>query len=249
VFRFAAMTLNLWAHDRWPERQDAVTGLLTRRGPDVLALQEVRPDTLATVRAALPEDDAVEDDHPGWRREGNLLWDRRLFACEEHGAEPLSNLSDYDHLRRVFWVRLRPLAVGAVPVVVASAHYSYPDSPGEAAGRFNPRIAQAQETVAALDRVAGDGPCLFMGDLNDYRHPLRILVEGGFQHAAGALGVTLKPTHPAFPTAWDTPHVIDWQLHRGPVRPLATEVVDFFAGDFAPSDHKPLVTVYALDAT
>lgn len=36
-------------------------------------------------------------------------------------------------------------------------------------------------------------------------------------------------------------------VHRGPVRPLATEEVDFFAGDMAPSDHKPVVTTYAFD--
>lgn len=40
---------------------------------------------------------------------------------------------------------------------------------------------------------------------------------------------------------------VDFQFHRGPVRPLATEVVDFFAGDIAPSDHKLVVTTYAFD--
>lgn len=242
--RFSAMTFNLWAHDRWPERHDAVVGLLRGRRPDVLALQEVRSDTLELVTGTLPEHDRIHDDFPGWEQESNVLWDRRLFAWEAHGAEPIGQLEE---LRRLFWVRLRPVAGQSPDLVVACAHYSYPDNPEESAGRVNVRVGQAHETVRALDRVAGDAPCLLMGDLNDYRHPLRILVEGGFQHAPGALGVTLKPTHPAFPTAWDTPQVIDWQLHRGALRPMCTEVVDYFVGDLAPSDHKPLVTVYALD--
>ncbi len=238
------MTFNLWGHDRWPERRDAVVGLLTRRRPDVLALQEVRPDTLELTIDTLPHHDRVTDEFAGWEQESNLLWDRRLFTHESHGAEPIGQLEE---LRRLFWVRLRPVAGDAAPVVLASVHYSYPDYPDERAGKANPRIEQARRTVAAVDEVAGGDPCVLMGDLNDYRHPLRILVEGGFEHAPGALGVTLKPTHPAFPTAWDTPQVIDWQLHRGGLRPLCTEVVDFFSGDLAPSDHKPLVTVYALD--
>ena len=42
--------------------------------------------------------------------------------------------------------------------------------------------------------------------------------------------------------------MIDFQFHRGPVRPLTTEVVDFFADGMAPSDHRPVVTTYQLDA-
>lgn len=234
----------MWGHDRWPDRHDAVVGLLRSRRPDILALQEVRRDTLQLVTDTLQEHERVHSDFAGWEQEGNISWNRLLFAYEAHGAEPVGQ---FEELRRLFWVRLRPVGLQTSPLVVGCVHYSYPDYPDESLGRANPRVDQAKQTVDALDRVAGGGPCLLMGDLNDYRHPLRILVEGGFQHAAGALAVTLKPTHPAFPTAWDTPQVIDWQLHRGPLRPLCTEVVDHFTGDLAPSDHKPLVTVYALD--
>jgi len=51
------------------------------------------------------------------------------------------------------------------------------------------------------------------------------------------------PTWPEVTAPW----VIDFQFHRGPVRALTTEVVDFFAGGLAPSDHKPVVTTYGLD--
>jgi endonuclease/exonuclease/phosphatase family metal-dependent hydrolase len=240
--RFSVMTFNLWGHDRWPERKEAVTGLLEVRRPDVLVLQEVRPDTIELAEATVPHRRRVDDDFAGWREESNILWDERLFTHLEHGAEPIGHLEEH---RRLFWVRLRP-PDGSPPVVVADVHLSYPDHPEEWAGRGNPRVEQARRTVAALDEIADDGPCLLMGDMNDYRHPLRIFVEGGFEHSRGALGLPPVPTHPAYPTARDTPQVIDWQLHRGPIRPIATEVIEYFHGDIAPSDHRPLLTVYSL---
>jgi endonuclease/exonuclease/phosphatase family metal-dependent hydrolase len=242
--RFSVMTLNLWGHDRWPERREAVVGLLRVRRPDVLALQEVRPDTIELVADTLPHHQHVVDGFVGWEREGNLFWDARRFELEGYGAEPIGQLEED---RRLFWVRLRPREEGAEPVVVANVHYSYPDHPDEWAGRRNPRLGQAERSVAVLQGLAGRGPCLIMGDMNDYRHPLRILVEGGFEHSRAALALPPVPTHPAFPTARDTPQVIDWQLHRGPIRPIATEVIEYFHGDLAPSDHRPLLTVYATD--
>lgn len=240
--RCSVMTFNLWGHDRWPERKDAVVGLLEVRRPDVLALQEVRPDTIELVAATLPHHDRIEDDLVGWHQESNIFWDGRMFSHLEHGAEPIGQIEED---RRLFWARLRP-SDGSPDVVVADVHLSYPDNPEEWEGRRNPRVEQAQRTVAALDAIAGDEPCLLMGDMNDYRHPLRIFVEGGFEHSRGALELPLVPTHPAYPTARDTTQVIDWQLHRGPIRPLATEVIEYFHGDIAPSDHRPLLTVYSL---
>jgi endonuclease/exonuclease/phosphatase (EEP) superfamily protein YafD len=39
---------------------------------------------------------------------------------------------------------------------------------------------------------------------------------------------------------------IDWMFHRGPIWPMLAEVVDFFEGDIAPSDHKPIIATYRL---
>lgn len=54
------------------------------------------------------------------------------------------------------------------------------------------------------------------------------------------------PTHPAPPTATGIPQVLDRMFHRGPIRAMNSHVGDFFDGEIAPSDHKPVVTTYAL---
>jgi hypothetical protein len=42
------------------------------------------------------------------------------------------------------------------------------------------------------------------------------------------------------------PSTIDWQFHRGSLRPLMTEVIDRPWRGVAPSDHRPLHTLHAL---
>ena len=91
-----------------------------------------------------------------------------------------------------------------------------------------------------------DEPVLFMGDLNDYVHPIRILREDGFVDSFSGLGRTSPITIPAMPTAKGTPQTIDWIFHKGALRPMTSEVVDFFAGDIAPSDHKPVLATYSI---
>ena len=35
-------------------------------------------------------------------------------------------------------------------------------------------------------------------------------------------------------------------MHRGPIRPTLTSVVDFFIDEIPPSDHKPILTTYTV---
>ena len=109
------------------------------------------------------------------------------------------------------------------------------------------RYKQAQETVRVLAEITNrDEPIQFMGDLNDYVHPIRILREAGFVDSFSGLGRTSPITIPAIPTAKGTPQTIDWIFHKGALRPMTSEVVDFFAGDIAPSDHKPVLATYSI---
>ncbi len=39
---------------------------------------------------------------------------------------------------------------------------------------------------------------------------------------------------------------MDWLMHRGAIRPLNAEVIDFYADDLAPSDHKPVLATYTF---
>ena len=139
------------------------------------------------------------------------------------------------------------LRSGDRTTLVSTAHYTWIGNKVEADGGPSPRFEQARRTVEALDGIAGNAEAtLFMGDLNDFAHPIRILREGGLMDSFKALGRFTQPTHPAMPTASGTPQSIDYIMSRGAIRPMTTEVVDFYIGDIAPSDHKPVLATYCL---
>ncbi len=250
--QFVVMTYNLWAYDRWPERADSLRSFLKSNTPDILGVQELRPETQKLLDDVLIEHQRVDDAFPGWTHEGNIYWHSAMFELVGFGSEEIGILEE---LRRLFWVRLRCVLAPERTILVATAHYTQPGAPAEYEGGINPRHEQANRTVDALARlVQDDEPVLFMGDLNDFFHPLRILREAGLRDCFAGLQQTPKPTHPAMPTArsnyplmpWDTPKVYDWLMHRGPIKPKTCAVVDYFYGDLAPSDHKPVVATYAL---
>jgi len=242
--RFVVCTYNIWAGRRWPEREDALRRFLNLHEPDILCVQELRPETHAVIDAVLENHQHVDDAFEGWQRESNVYWNRDLFDLEEFGAE---DIGMFEKARRLFWTRLRPKD-GGETLFISTAHYTWAGNAQEKDGGVSPRYAQAQKTIEALNALVPEGGALiFMGDLNDDRHPLRILRQGGLTDSFAALGRIPPPTIPAIPTAKGTPQVIDWMLHRGPIRPMTTEVVDFYVDDIAPSDHKPVITTYRVE--
>lgn len=243
-FRFVAATLNLWATHRWPEREDALRAWVRAFGPDILCVQELRRETARCLDEELPGHRRIDDAFEGWHREGNIYWSDDLFEYVAHGCEDIGML---EPLRRLFWVRLRARWVGRT-VLVSNAHYTFKGNRREVEEGLSPRIEQAQRTIRTLRSVAGKGEAvLFMGDLNDAVNPIRYLRKNGLTDSFTALGMPHIPTYPAIPTSGAlTPQVYDWQLHCGPIRPLHTSVSDFFLGDMAPSDHKPVITTYEL---
>ena len=252
-FSFVSMTYNIWGDWRLKERMPALRELLETRPPDVLATQELRPESRAVIDEALPGHHRVQDDFPGWSHESNLWWRPDLFEAQDHGAEDVGIRADYASL---FWVRLQPRSDEPVdPMVFSTAHLTWPGHPQEREDDVNPRVSQARQVIAALDELAGDGAAIFTVDINDYARPLWVLFDAGFQESFGALGQASPITHPVVPLALpgDRPHgvaavakAIDWQFHRGPVQARSSEVVDFFHHGVAPSDHKPVVTTFTL---
>jgi endonuclease/exonuclease/phosphatase (EEP) superfamily protein YafD len=239
--RFTVCTYNVWADGRREERVEPLREFLRRHTPDILCLQELRAWSRELIAEALPTHDSVSDEFDGWTVEGNIFWNRDLFELAEHGAEDIGMI---EPLRRLFWARLRS---GDRTALVSTAHYTWIGNRVEAEGGPSPRFEQARRTVESLDHLAADDePTLFMGDLNDFAHPVRILREGGLMDSFGALGRFTAPTHPAMPTASGVPQSIDYIMSRGAIRPMTSEVVDFFVGDIAPSDHKPVLATYCL---
>lgn len=240
-WRFVATTYNLWATDRWPERSEPLRGYARLTRPDVLCVQELRPQTRDLLDAELIGHARVDDPFDGWCTEGNIYWSTALFELVEYGAEDIGTL---EPLRRLFWARLRLTGTDDT-VLVATAHYTYQGNERERTEGFSPRLEQARRTVAELERLApGDEPVLFMGDLNDTVNAIRTLRAAGFVDSFTACGAPLQPTHPARPTADGNPQVLDWQFHRGRIRAMNSHVGDYFGGDMAPSDHKPVVATY-----
>jgi len=246
---FTAMSLNLWNTQRWPTREAALRMLLRRR-PDVLCVQELRPPLASLIDSELGEHRRVVGVERGWTHEGNIWWDTGTFSLLGSGASPFGAV---ERDRRVFWVRLEHRAE-AHQIVIATVHLTWLGGSDELETGHNPRLAQTREVIRVLEDIAGTGPCLLMGDLNDAVVPTRVLRAAGFTDAWGALGVTAPATFPAFPLSGEgtrrPPHLpastIDWQFHRGAVRPLMTEVVDQPWRGVAPSDHRPLHTLYTF---
>lgn len=243
------MTHNIWAENRWPQREPALRGLLRTRRPDIYAVQELRPSTRTVIDAELPDHRRVEDDGRGWSHESSIWWNAGLLTEVEHGAVDIGIGVDEIHRdRRLFWVRLADR--DGATFVVSTAHFCFPGTKREIEEHVNPRIAQSEAAAAAIDELAGpDEPVFFMGDLNESWHVTRILHAAGLHDSYSALGVVPGPTWPTVPT-WPqptTPWVIDFQFHYGNIRALTTEIVDSFHGDIAPSDHKPVLTTYGFD--
>lgn len=253
---FTAMTYNLWGGWRFDERRGPLTELLTRRAPDLLATQELHPDSRAAVDAALADHDRVRDEFEGWATRSNLWWRRELFTELAHGATDVGIWSEH---ARLFWVRLACPAANT-ELVFATAHLTWPGHPREIADDRSPRVDQSRAIVAELarlagpNRLAGQPAVLFCADTNDYARPLWTFYDGGYREPYGQLGMVAPATHPVSPLPLDKPRqwpdtyaaakTIDWQFFRGPLRAAGAEVVEYFSGGVAPSDHKPVQCTY-----
>lgn len=253
-FTFVAMTYNLWGDTHLEQRVPAIRDLFGTRPPDLLAVQELRPRSREVLDDVLRGHARVHDDFPGWATQSNLWWRREVFDLVEFGAHDVGILAEH---ARLFWVRLRPRS-GGTPLVFSTAHLTWPGHPQEREDRRNQRVGQAERVVAALNEIAGDGPCLFTVDINDIGPPLWVLGNAGFIDSFTALGRTSPITHPVSPLPFTTTRgtrlsplespskAIDWIFSRGPIVTRASEVVEFFSSGSAPSDHKPVVATFTL---
>ncbi len=240
--RFGVCTYNIWSTTRWPERRDALSSFARVVCPDVLCLQEVQPESLATLDESLPNHVRVHDEFGGWSNEGNIYWRNDLFECVGYGVADIGMM---EPLRRLFWVLLRLRDGPGREVRVATAHFTWHGHTYALETERNVRIPQARAVVAEMDNLDRGGEAqLFMGDLNDSTEPISVLREGGFTDCFRAVGQESDFTHPAAPTARGVPQTIDWIMSRGAVRPILGHVVDYFHEDLAPSDHKPVMAVF-----
>ncbi|MBL8995319.1 MAG: endonuclease/exonuclease/phosphatase family protein [Spirochaetia bacterium] len=240
---FTVCSYNIWSTFRWPERREALRAFARIHRPDILCLQELQSDSRLVLDETLAETHArVNDSFEGWAREGNIYWNKDLFEAKEFGVVDIGMI---ETLRRLFWVRLALRDGSGRSLLVSTAHYTWPGHPDLVASGKNARIPQAHATLEALARLRkSDEPQLFMGDLNDSELIVRILREGGLVDCFEALGRSSRATWPAMPTEKGAPTTLDWMFHVGSLKVRSAEVVDFFIGELAPSDHKPVLASY-----
>lgn len=243
--QFTVCTYNIWTWTRWPERREALASFLDRHRPDVLCVQELQEESRALVDEVLgATHDRVEDPFAGWTVEGNIWWNRSVFRSLAHGAE---DVGIHEQHRRLFWTRLGALDGSDRTLLVSTAHWTWHGHAVALETERNVRLPQARATVDTLDRLAVEGEAqLFMGDLNDSTEPIFVLRRGGLTDTFTALGRQPDATHPARPTAHGADQTLDWIFSRGPVTVRTSEIVDFWHGDLAPSDHKPVLATFAL---
>jgi endonuclease/exonuclease/phosphatase family metal-dependent hydrolase len=240
---FTVCTYNLWATYRWPDRKVALQKFAEYHSPDILCVQEARPENLAVLDEALRATHRrIDDPFEGWTHEGNIYWNTTLFDLVNYGAEQIGILEEH---RRLFWARLRIKESDHPAILVSTAHYTWSGHAQAVATEKTYRIPQARATLETLDRLRDRvEPILFMGDLNDNEVPIEILYQGGLLDCFSALGRAPHWTWPVLPTSLGAPTTLDWIMHRGALRARSAEVIDFFDSDIAPSDHKPVLATY-----
>jgi hypothetical protein len=247
--RFSIVSCNLWHTERWDARAPALKRFLDLFQPDLLGVQELTPASSEFLKNALKNHDCVLDPFPGWSREGNIYWNRNLFAAVEHGAEEVGHLEPE---RRLFWVRLR-MAAADKRIFASTAHLTAPTEKPEAETGASPRVGQLNRIVEALGRLIEPGePAFFVGDMNDVRHPQRILKPAGFVTCFAALGLQSPPTFKCYPTAGVEPgasaitEAIDLIAANSASRAVSACVPNFYFKDSAVSDHWPVQAVYEV---
>lgn len=246
-FRFVATTYNLWGVQRWDERAAALRSYFHLTVPDVLCLQEFSEPARELLDAALPRHRRIDDPFEGWVERSNIYWNSELFTMTSYGAEDVGLRPGP---RRLFWVRLQPRGSDRT-LLVATLHLTYQGHERERLTGQSPRIEEARQTLAALEELRhSDEPTVVMGDLNESVNVIRMFQAAGYRESFQSCGAPLQPTHPARPTggtSFPVPRVIDWQFAIGPIQAMNSHVGEFYDGDFAPSDHKPVVATYGMD--
>ena len=235
--KLTACTLNLWKTKRWPDREQALAELLRRHRPDLLGVQELRPEHVPVIERALPHHDHVSE----WTTHGSIFWDRRKLGCDRHGEVDVG-LHEGGSL---YWVKL---AAEAHRLMVATVHLDWPGIEQERATGRNVRIEQIGRTGEALEELRDpDESVLLLADLNDSTHAIWILEDRfGYADVYGALGRKPRPTYPATDAEPGTPQVVDWIFSRGELSPTMVDTIDLLVDRIAPSDHRAVMACFTL---
>lgn len=248
--RLNIISCNIWNTERLALREPALRRFLTLFDPDILCLQELRPQSRDLIDEILPNHSRVHERFAGWNRESNIYWRDSMLTEIGHGAEDVQ-IMEAGH-RRLFWARLQLKHVER-SILVATAHLTHQRHPEESRTGLSPRVGETRRIIASLKSLnRKHEPLFFMGDLNDPVHPPTLLHDAGYVSCFAALGIQPDPTFKCYPTADVAPgkavmsQTIDWLGANRESRPLSASIPHFFFKDAAPSDHWPVQAIYEI---
>ncbi len=234
--RFTVMTQNLWNTIRWDERKDCVRSFLRLYTPDIICLQEVRPELLAWIDETLPSYQRVRDDFVGWTNEGSIYYNPKLFSEIEHGQVFL-DMPEPD--RRLFWVRLR--TTDGRTLFVSTVHLTWQGNADEVATGTTHRHHESLTMAdSLLHLVKADEGAVLCGDFNDPIHPVEVVRHvTGMQEVFQILGQVAPVTFPCSPPSQEINLVesIDKMMINDRLRVLMATSPQYRLGYAACSDH------------
>jgi endonuclease/exonuclease/phosphatase family metal-dependent hydrolase len=236
----------------WKDRLPAVAALIRYHGFDIMGTQEALNVQLEDLSAALPgfarhgigrDDGRQAGEHSAifYRTDRFELLDKGDFWLSPTPGKPGPGW-DATLNRLCSWVRLRDRQTG-MSFHVFNAHY---DHRGVQA-----RIESSRLVLRKVREVAGDGPAVFMGDLNGGRQ------SEWYRELAGS-GI-LKDSHALSPTAYEPNGSFNGFRHDAVQADVIDHIfvtrhftadrwavlTDTYRGRF-PSDHFPVTAVLAL---
>lgn len=237
-------TLNLWNTEKWEQRSACVTDFVQRYASDIYCFQEVRPESIVVLDAALDDYHRIEGPEAGWREESTIYLKKALFTIEEYG---LHSLNMPEQNRGVFWVKTR--LISGDPLLIATIHLTHQLNSDELLSGLPHRHKQAQATASFLNSFVQNMATILCGDFNDPVHPARIFSEqAGFQDVFTLLGIPAPITFPC-PFYSDENHIveaIDKIMIRGPIQALLATSPHFHTVGSVLSDHWPVCAVLAV---
>src|SRR5699024_12798336 len=119
------------------------------------------------------------------------------FEAKEEGFVRNDRHESYRGLFRVKLKHHHPATLA--PLVLATAHLTFPGNPDELRTERSPRTDQARAAATALQEIASDGTAILCLDANDYARPLCAMYDAGFRDTLGTLGRTCAFTLPVTP--------------------------------------------------
>lgn len=230
----------------WPNRRDALLGLVREHDPDVLGVQEALLDQVDDLRAWLPQHDVLgvgRDDGVRKGEHSSILFRRTLLGLREGGTRWVSptpklpgSLAFDARITRVFtWGEF--FHTSGRLILLANAHLDHESEKARLLG------GEMMRDLVKERRL----PSVVMGDFNcaATEPPVMALTGDGLMQEAMPAGGPVGTFHGFDDTQTSGP-MIDHILHTREWRADGAKVDRRRVGGRMPSDHFPVVARLSL---